>query len=415
MTTRAPDREHHVVLYGATGFTGRLVAEHLAEHHATASLRWAIAGRDESRLFALRDDLRRRFPHLDALDVIVADSRDPESLDRLVASSAVVCTTVGPYARLGEPLVAACVRRGTDYVDLTGEPQFVRRTIDRHHDVAAAGGVRIVHCCGFDSIPSDLGTFALQDAVIARDGRPCDEVKFLLQDIRGGVSGGTIASMVELLEDARDPGVAELVYDPYGLNPEGARHGPDTSDQVGVLRDPVTRTWTGPFVMAPVNTRVVRRTNALLGARYGPEFRYSEVVDTGSGPTGAVRATLLAAGLAGFRAAMHFGPTRALLRRFVLPSPGEGPDRRSIESGHFTARLSGRRDGHEIARVTVHAHRDPGYGATAIMLAESALCLATMPRDHAPGPPGVVTPACAMGSALIERLAQHGVGFVVQD
>ena len=349
------DRDHDVVLYGATGFTGRLVAEHLAERHASASFRWALAGRDERRLLELREELRRRFPSLDTLAVIVADSHDPESLDRLAASAAVVCTTVGPYARLGEPLVAACVRRRTDYVDLTGEPQFVRRTIDRYHEAAASGGVRIVHCCGFDSIPSDLGTFALQEAIIARDGRPCDEVKFLLQDIRGGVSGGTIASMVELLEDAREPGVARVVSDPYGLNPEGMRRGPDTGDQVGVLRDPVSRSWTGPFVMAPVNTRVVRRTNALLGQRYGHEFRYSEVVDTGHGPAGAVRATLLAAGLAGFRAAMHFGPTRALLRRFALPAPGEGPDRRAIESGHFTARLSGRRDGQEVAQVTVRA------------------------------------------------------------
>ena len=415
MDTISPtDRAYHVVLHGATGFTGRLVAEHLAAHHQDEGLRWAIAGRDEARLVELRDRIRSRFPESGPIGLVVADNHDPGSMARLAASAAVVATTVGPYVRHGEPLVATCVAHRTDYVDLTGEPQFVRRTIDRHHDDATAAGVRIVHCCGFDSIPSDLGTFALQEAAIARDGRSCDEVKFLLQDIRGGVSGGTIASMVDLLEDARSTDVARVVSDPYGLNPEGERHGPDTPDQAGVLRDPVTRSWTGPFVMAPVNTRVVRRTNALLDHRYGREFRYSEVVDTGTGLRGAVRATLLAAGITAFRGAMHARPTRALLRRFALPSPGEGPSPQSIESGHFTALLSGRRGGSEVLRATVHADRDPGYGATAIMLAESALCLA-LPGEEPSGVPGVVTPASAMGHALIGRLGRRGVHVRVQD
>ena len=402
-------RPFDVVVFGATGFTGRLVAEYLAAHHAGEGLRWAIAGRDTVRLHAVRDELASTGS---APSVVVADSRDRASLEAMAASTRVVCTTVGPYARHGDPLVAACIDQGADQVDLTGEPHYVRHTVDTRHDDAVAAGVRIVHCCGFDSIPSDLGTLALQDAVLARDGRPCDTVQLEVIDLRGGVSGGTIASMVEVMDAAHDPAVREILSDPYALNPPDSRSGPDGADQATPRHDPITGTWTAPFVMAAINARVVRRTNALLDFRYGRDFRYGEVTRTGRGAIGAVRAGFLAAGIALFYSAMRARTTRRPLRRWVLPDPGEGPGRDAVESGHFTMRLSGRRNGSEVGHVLVHGWRDPGYGATACMLAESALCLA-LDRDVLPTRAGVLTPAAAMGSTLRARLDRTDVRFDV--
>lgn len=414
-------RTYDLVLWGATGFVGRLTAEYLArDARATDAdkLRWAIAGRNRAKLEALRDELADVDAALADLDILVGDSRDRASLDAITEETHVVCTTVGPYAKYGSELVASCVAHGTDYCDLTGEPQWIRRMIDEHHDEATQTGARIVHCCGFDSIPSDLGALMLQEYALAELGRSCDEIKFYVKAARGGLSGGTLASMSNLMEEAaKDHDILRVVGHPYSLNPPDERHGPDGSVQQGPRYDRDIDAWTGPFVMATVNEKIVRRSNALLGFRYGREFRYAESTRMGKGIKGAVGAGGFAAGMGGFAGLMAIKPTRKLLEKFALPSPGEGPSRDKIEGGFFEVELfgRGRADDGSPFELTgrVHADKDPGYGATAIMLGEAALCLAF---DEAPAglPGGVLTPASAMGMRLVERLREAGLIFSVQ-
>ena len=408
MTTDASSNQDKLdlVVFGATGFAGALVAEYLAERHAGSDLRWGIAGRSEQKLKAVRDKLGLQVP------MLVADSADRASLDALAAATTVVCTTVGPYARYGAELVAACAAAGTHYCDLTGEAPFIRQMMDAHHEAAVASGARIVNCCGFDSIPSDLGAWYLQEQLIARDGAPAEEVRMFLAGMSGGVSGGTIASMLNILEEASDPAVRKVLMDPYSLCPEDMRGGPDKRDPMGVTKDPVTGWWGGPFVMAGINSRVVRRSNALLAHRYGKDFLYSEVTRTSGGPAGAAKAGSISAGTGAFFGALAFPPTRKLLERFALPSPGEGPSREAIEKGYFKVIHSARTNGKEIGRVTVRGKRDPGYGATACMLGEAAICLA---RDPLTSPGGILTPASAMGRELVDRLNKQDVTFEFSD
>ncbi len=414
---RDRSREHDIVLWGATGFTGGLVAEYLAGRLASTGIALALAGRDRAKLEHLRDRLARREPAAAALPLVVADSHDRASLDAMVSACRVVCTTVGPYAKHGAELVASCVEHGADYCDLTGEVQFIRAMVDRHHEAARASGARIVHCCGFDSIPSDLGTWMLQETAIERHGAPLDAVTFVLGASRGGFSGGTVASLVNVLDEARsDPAVRRVVTDPYALNPEGERQGPDGPDLAGPRFDPELGRWTGPFVMAAINTRVVRRTNALLDWRYGRDFRYREVTGFAAGLKGRFAATALAGGLGGFIGALGWRPTRRLLERTLLPSPGDGPNREARERGFFNVTLHGlsRADTAIPSGVTarVRGHSDPGYGETAKMLAESALCLA-VDGDELTSSGGVLTPAAALGASLLERLRRAGMVFEV--
>jgi short subunit dehydrogenase-like uncharacterized protein len=399
-------RSFDIVLFGATGFTGRLVADYLIGRRSGARL--ALAGRDRAKLEALR----RELPGAAEVQILTADVRDPASLDAIAEKTRVVCTTVGPYARYGGPVVAACAAHGTDYCDLTGEPQWIRRMIDAHHDEAARTGARIVHCCGFDSIPSDLGTQLLEDHARAAYGAPCESVVLAIRRMRGGASGGTVASMLALFEEIkRDPAVRAIVFDPYALNPPGERSGPDGPDARGVAWDPDLEAWTAPFVMAGINTKVVRRTNALTGYAYGRSFRYREVMAFPRGARGLTRALGQAAFLGGLLAAASIDRVRGLLER-VLPKPGEGPSPAERERGSFFATLLGKgtaADGRPFTvRGTVAAEKDPGYGATSIMLGESALSLA---EDERTTPGGVLTPAYALGKKLLARLRAAGMRF----
>lgn len=416
---RDRSRPHDVVLWGATGFTGELVAEYLVRwtaDHRDVGLRWALAGRNQGKLEQVRSRLAAVDPSAAELPLLVGDSHDRASLDAIAAEASVVCTTVGPYAQYGPELVAACVEHGTDYCDLTGENHFIRRMIDAHQGAAEASGARIVHCCGFDSIPSDLGTLVLQDAALERHGRPCDRVSFYVDRVKGGFSGGTIASMKNLMEEAeKDPEVRRIFGHPYALNPEGEREGPDGSDSRGVGRTADGR-WTAPFVMAAINTRIVRRTNALLDYRYGRDFRYRELQRFPSGPKGLAMATGFTVGLGAFAGAMAFGPTRELLGEKVLPAPGEGPSRQEREAGYFKITLEGQGtsdSGQEFEMVAkVEGQQDPGYGETAKMLSESALCLA-LQGEELESEGGILTPATAMGLTLVERLRAAGMRFDV--
>lgn len=410
----ASPREFDLVLIGATGFTGRLVAEHLlARHGADGSLRWALAGRNREKLAQVRESLG---PGADALPLVVADSHDRPSLDALATSTRVVCSTVGPYALHGAELVAACAAAGTDYCDLTGEVPWMRRMLDAHAESAARSGARLVHCCGFDSIPSDLGVAFLQEQAATRLGAPLTRVRMRVKALRGGLSGGTAASMLQIMEESRrDPEIKRILANPYALCPPEHRRGVHQPYVAGPAFDPVFRAWSAPFVMAAINTRIVHRSNALAGSAYGPEFRYDEAMLTGRGLRGRTRAITLSLGLGAFAAGAALGPTRALIRRWMLPAPGDGPDAEKRASGLFDLRFHGvTADGRELtARVT--GDRDPGYGSTSKMLGEAAVCLA---RDLAPGEPagGFWTPATALGTRLRERLVRHaGLTFEILD
>ncbi len=406
------ERTFDIVVWGATGFTGALVAEYLLSQYGSGgSLRWAIAGRSQEKL----DELRAKLgAGAEALPTIVADSFDEESLAAMTAGTKVVITTVGPYAQYGSQLVAACVANGTHYCDLAGEAQWIRRMIDKHHDAAVDTGARIVHCCGFDSVPMDIGVWFLQEEARQRHGSYCDAITMLVKATKGGPSGGTIASMLNIVKEARaDRNVARVLVDPYALNPPGDREGPDGRDQQGVRYDDVAATWTAPFVMAGINTKVVRRSHALQGYPYGRDFRYREAVMMGKGASSWLKASTLTAALGGFVVASGFEFSRGLLERYVLPKPGEGPSRTQRETGFYDLRQFGQLPDGSVIRSRIRGDRDPGYGSTSKMLAESGVSLAT---DDLGSTGGVLTPAAAMGGALLNRLRENaGLTFEILD
>ncbi len=262
-------RDFDLVIFGASGFVGRLVVEEMRRRLGDSELRWAIAGRDAARLEALRAELG-----LTALPILLAGADDTQSLQKLAARSRVICTTVGPYARLGSELLGACAQAGTHYCDITGEVHWVRAMLDAHAEHASDSGARLVHCCGFDSIPSDLGCLMLQQAMQARHGSRCREIRFILRKARGGFSGGTVASLLNLVEAARnDRALRRLLADPYALCPADAHRGPGPADPSSARWDELAQSWTAPFLMGPVNSRIVHRSNALLGDAYGADFR----------------------------------------------------------------------------------------------------------------------------------------------
>jgi short subunit dehydrogenase-like uncharacterized protein len=405
-------REFDVIVVGATGFTGSLVAEYLCERYGVgADLRWAVAARNQQKLSALRESLGSPAA---SLPVIIADTLDARSMSDLAQRTRVVLTTVGPYARYGSELVAACAENGTHYCDLAGEVQWIRRMIDAHDATARQSGARIVHCCGFDSIPMDIGAWFLQQQARERYGAYCDSIVLLVKAMKGGASGGTMASIMNVMREARaDREVARVLARPYSLNPEGGPRGPDRSDQRGIRFDVDAQSWTAPFIMATVNTRVVRRSHALLGYPWGESFRYHEAIRTGRGIGGWSRSAMITAGLAGLVGAASFGWSRGLLERYVLPKPGTGPDAAAREKGFFNLEQIGRlADGRQI-RGRITGDRDPGYGSTSKMLAESAVCLALDELDSAGG---VLTPAAAMAAPLLQRLqANAGLSFEIRD
>ncbi|MCY1083254.1 saccharopine dehydrogenase family protein [Archangium lansingense] len=404
---RTGAREFDLILFGATGFTGRLVAEYLVKKRP--SLRWALAGRSFGRLERVRNELATLEPSAKELPLLVGNSMDRAAMDRLVRRTRVLCTTAGPYARYGSALLGACAEQGTDYCDLTGETHWVREMIDTHHARAVETGARIVPSCGFDSIPSDLGVLMLHEALVARGGRLA-EAHYRVLRMKGAASGGTIASALHAAERMGDPSVRRVLADPYALNPEGARSGPGPEDSFRPRKDPETGRWLAPFFMAPVNTRVVRRSNALLDQAYGHEFRYDETVDVGAGFTGLARAAMTSAGMV-MSGAVAFAPVRMLAAR-LLPAPGEGPSREEREGGWFDIELLGVGTAGERVRARVGAKQDPGYGATSWMLGESALCLA---QDELPRRGGLLTPASCMGMKLVERLRAIGMTFQVES
>ncbi|MCL2725205.1 MAG: saccharopine dehydrogenase NADP-binding domain-containing protein [Polyangiaceae bacterium] len=403
------ERIYDVILFGATGYTGKLVAEYLARTRSP-KLRWAIAGRNREKLEAVRSDLEGIDSRLADLPIVVANGLDRASLDVLAARARVVATAAGPFAKYGNMLPGTCARHGTHYCDLAGEVPFIRASIDASHALAERTGAKIVHACGFDSVPFDLGVFML--ALRARaEGRDLAWAKGFATKIKGRVSGGTISSMIALMEDVNHRSdVRHMLANPYALNPDPETRTPVVNDQNMVRFDRDIGGFTAPFIMSGINTRVVRRSGALLGYGGAPDsFRYDEAMSFPLSAKGFAMASAFTAGLAGLALAMAIPTTRNWLARRVLPKPGEGPTKEQRDRGSFEVRLIGEttrgNKGHERLRLDalVAGNTDPGYGETATMLGESALCLAE-DGDLLPKRAGVLTPASAMGDCLVTRL-----------
>ena len=391
-----------IIVFGATGFTGRLVAEYLNKTYGIGGeVRWAMAGRSARKLAEVRDALG-----IDAaLPLLVADASDAEALAGLVKQTRVVLTTVGPYQKYGEPLIRACAAAGTDYVDLCGEPGWMAQMVPQLQDTARASGARIVFSCGFDSIPFDLGVVYAQQASQQQFGAPLTRVHGRVKVMKGTFSGGTIASMLATMEAiGRDHSLVKTLGNPFALTP--GFKGPRQPDDNIAAYDDLAKSWTAPFVMAPINTKNVHRSHFLLGLQWGKDFVYSERMLTGDGAGGEKRANKMARASKLQTMLLAFAPTRALLRRFSLPKPGEGPSLEQREKGRYEVLFFGETADGKKLTASVAGDRDPGYGSTCKMIAESALCL-VRDVDRTATPGGVWTPGAAMGMTLVKRLQER--------
>lgn len=397
-------REFEVIVYGASSFVGQILCHYLNQRYGSqGDLKWAIAGRSQKKLDALNTELGT------SLTTIVADAQDATALDGLAKRTQVVCTTVGPYALYGSELVAACVNNGTDCCDLTGEPQWMRRMIDSHQAKAEQTGARIVHNCGFDSLPSDLGVLFTQQQSIEQYGAPCTKIRMAVKAAKGGASGGTIASMINVFQEAsKDPGLRKILQNPYAVCPEGDRQGVRQLNVVKPVYSKQIGRWLGPFIMANINTRVVHRSHALAGHPWGKDFLYDESMMM----KGRWGATMMTMGLGAFMGMIAIKPTRWMLQKLVLPKPGEGPSPAEQAAGFFDMRFFGTTTDGKTIRTKVTGDRDPGYGSTGKMLGEAAVCLAKEIDDQTPG--GFPTPSIALGNKLIDRLQKNaGLTFEV--
>jgi short subunit dehydrogenase-like uncharacterized protein len=384
-----------IVVYGATGFTGQLVAEYLAaQYKGDGNLKWAMAGRSKEKLASVRDAIGAPAD----TPLIVADASDPASLKAMVAQTKSVISTVGPYQLYGEELVAACAASGTDYLDLCGEPIWMRQMIDKYEAAAKSSGARIVFSCGFDSLPFELGTVVVQEEAKRVFGAPAARVKGRVRDMRGTLSGGTAASARATFEAvAKDLSLVAMLKDPFALTPgfKGPKQPPGSKP---VFEEDL-QSWAAPFMMALINTRNVHRSNMLLGFPYGKEFVYDEMVLTGAGEKGEANARLVMAANT-----EKTGPG--------APKPGEGPSKEERENGLYDLLyVAIAPDGRQV-RAVVKGDRDPGYGSTSKMISECAICLL---RDTPDVPAGIWTPGAAMGDKLIKRLTDHaGLTFEVE-
>jgi len=401
-------KKYHIIVWGATGFTGKWVAKYLYDQYYAADLTWAIAGRNAAKLHEVHNFIG----DIDSsIDDLIADSSDQSSLEALVQSAKVIISAVGPYAHYGSLLLKVCAEQGTHYVDLSGEVPWMREMIDNYQESAKKSGAKIVHSCGFDSVPSDMGVFFSQQQAQSLLGKKLSSIRYQLIKAKGGVSGGTIASMMNIVELAvKKKPIRKLLANPYALNPDASFQGPDKGDQTSVKYSKTLKKWTAPFLMAGINTRIVRRSNALMNFAYGPEFTYSEVVVTGEGARGYVTAKILSGG---FKAAMLIGVTsvgRKLLGVF-LPAQGEGPKVDPKDPGFYHIQFNAQADDGQAFVTTVFGDGDPGYGSTSKMLAESAVCLAL---DNLQTGGGFWTPASALGDAYLTRLQSNaGLSFTV--
>lgn len=404
-------KEFDLIVFGATSFVGQILVQYLWKRHGlNGEIKWAIAGRDSGKLDILKNRLGEQAREL---TTVLANASDENELTALCAKTRVVVSTVGPYALYGSSLVKVCAENGTDYCDLTGEVQWIARMIDAYEETAKKSGARIVHCCGFDSIPSDLGVLFLQQLAKVQYGEPCQQIRMRVRKLKGEFSGGTVASMINVTREvAADRSLAKKLANPYLIAP--SRLAARQPNVKFAEFDPVANSWLAPFVMAGINTRVVHRSNALQNYGYGKEFKYDEAMMTGSGFKGRMTAIGLASGMAGFLIGAALPPTRWALEKFVVPKPGEGPSQMSQQRGSYDLRFYGTTSKGNTLTAKVTGDMDPGYGSTGKMLGEAAVCLAMDLKGKAGG---FWTPASLMGEHLLTRLQQHaGLNFeLLQD
>jgi len=393
-----------VVVFGATSFVGQILSGYLLDRFGIArKLRWAAAGRSRSKLEQLRRSLG---PSAATLELLEADAGDDVALAKLCHKGRVIISTVGPYALYGEPLVRACAGSGTDYCDLAGEVQWMRRMIGKYEAAAVESGARIVHSCGFDSIPFDLGVHHLQQLARERFAAPCLAVKMRVRKMRGGLSGGTAASIMNIVKEvSTNPALRKELADPYSLCPAAYTPRVRQPSPTFAARDRDFDSWTAPFIMSAVNTRIVHRSNALAQQAYGAGFVYDEAILTGPGLRGQLMATGISAALGGFMVAGAVGPLRSALQRFALPSPGEGPSAEAQRKGSYDLRFLGRTGDGRVLRTKVTGDRDPGYGSTAKILGEAGACLAMDIGPAVRG--GFWTTATIFGDRLLARLRKN--------
>ena len=403
------DKSFDIIVFGATSFVGQILCQYLQDtfnSEGQEQINWAIAGRSESKL----NDVKKTINN-PCLKVLLADASDESALTTLCEQAKVIISTVGPYALYGEPLVKACVKTGTDYCDLTGEVQWIKRMVDKYEDQAKASGARIVHCSGFDSIPSDMGVYFLQQNAMQEFGAYCNNIKMRVKAAKGGASGGTIASMVNITKEAvADPALRKQLANPYLICPADSGFKARQFNTNKPTMDPDFNAWTAPFVMAAINTRIVFRSNALAGNPYGADFKYDEAMLVGRDFKGRMMATMVVAGLGLFLVGAAMKPTRWFLEKFVLPKPGEGPSPHAQKTGYYDLRFVGKTASGKEIRTKVVGQGDPGYGSTSRLLGQVGACLALdlhEGQDKTGKQGGFWTTSTIFGDKLIERLQKH--------
>lgn len=392
-----------LIIWGATGFTGQLVSEYINKKYSNTALKWGIAGRNKEKASVIAERL-----NIAKDRIFIADCNDLESLIKLTSKTKVICTTVGPYAKLGTNLIEACIKTNTNYCDITGETQWIRKMIDKYHSKAKENKIKIINSCGFDSIPSDMGVFYSQKNLFEKTGKYANSINMRVAGAKGGISGGTYNSLSNVLEEARvDKEVRKTLTNPYGLNPIGRQNGPDKTDLQSVIFDKVSNSWIAPFVMAGINTKIVRRSHALIDFKYGSDFSYDEATLSGKGVLGQVKGYLSLIPI--FLATRKKGSFIKNIVDYVLPKSGEGPSEKTRISGYYNLRFYLTQQD-KIYLSKVIGDMDPGYGSTSKMLAESAVCLAL---DKTPETYGILTPSVALGDPLLKRLQENaGLTFI---
>ena len=392
-----------LIIWGATGFTGQLVSEYINKKYSDTALKWGIAGRNKEKASVIAERL-----NIAKDRIFIADCNDLESLIKLTSKTKVICTTVGPYAKLGTNLIEACIKTNTNYCDITGETQWIRKMIDKYHSKAKENKIKIINSCGFDSIPSDMGVFYSQKNLFEKTGKYANSINMRVAGAKGGISGGTYNSLSNVLEEARlDKEVRKTLTNPYGLNPIGRQNGPDKTDLQSVIFDKVSNSWIAPFVMAGINTKIVRRSHALIDFKYGSDFSYDEATLSGKGVLGQVKGYLSLIPV--FLATRKKGSFIKNIVDYILPKSGEGPSEKTRISGYYNLRFYLTQQD-KIYLSKVIGDMDPGYGSTSKMLAESAVCLAL---DKTPETYGILTPSVALGDPLLKRLEENaGLTFI---
>ena len=401
------DQKYDIIIFGATSFVGQIMTRYIKQKFNDNSLSWAIAGRSKEKLKKLTKEI-----NASEIETIVADANDENAINAMCNRAKVVVSTVGPYALYGSTLVKVCAETGTHYCDLTGEPQWIRKMQDKYEKLAKKNGAWIVNCCGFDSIPSDLGVHFLQQKALKKTGQNCNKINMRVLKMKGGASGGTIASVINLIKEAsRDSKLRKELKNAYSLCPPSHKFTLFQSN-IKVSYDEEYKSWIAPFIMAAINSRVIHRSNALSGNSYGTDFLYEEAVLIGKGKIGKWKAHFVNIGLAMVMAGLIIPPTRWLLQKFILPKPGQGPSKEEQLSGEYELLFTGTTPNGNKVKCRITGDQDPGYGSTAKMLAQSAICLAKDVPKNTKG--GFWTPATIMGDKLTKRLITHaGLDFEI--